>query len=252
MELIARIDLHAAYVLMILLGIGMFLLFRPTARYAAPDRAQYWRLQLLTLLAALIGAKFVVLMGDAGWPLQPFDDWVELLVSGRSIVGALLFGFLVAEGLKPLLGYTLPPNDRFALLLPFSIASGRMGCWLTGCCMGVPMTGGVALVGIDGVSRFPAPLAEMGFHLLAGITLLLLWRRQLLQGRLFALYLVAYGLFRFVTEYLRVTPKVFGGWSAYQWFSLALIAAGASALYLRRNSRTAQREIPAVAVAPAR
>jgi phosphatidylglycerol:prolipoprotein diacylglycerol transferase len=239
-----ELNLHAAYAGMVLLGFGLFLVFRPTASYAAPEKRAYIRLQVLALIGAIVGAKLVVLMGDAGWPVVPFHDWTNLLLSGRSIVGALLFGFLVAEGLKPLLGYRLPPNDRFAIVLPFSIATGRLGCWMSGCCLGIPMTGPFALVGIDGVSRFPAPLVELAFHLLCGVAFILLWRAKRLSGRLFALYLVAYGVFRFFTEFLRVTPKVFDGLSAYQWFSLMMVIAGATALYLRRDRVASRSPFP--------
>ncbi|MFM5917975.1 MAG: prolipoprotein diacylglyceryl transferase, partial [Novosphingobium sp.] len=151
---------------------------------------------------------------------------------------ALLFGFIVAEACKPLLGYRLPPNDRFAVILPFSIATGRLGCWFTGCCLGVPMQGGIAMIAADGVSRYPAALVEAAFNVIAGLGGMLLLRRGMLQGRLFALYLVVYGVFRALTEELRVTEKVFAGYSAYQWLSLAMIIAGAIALYARRNHRS--------------
>jgi phosphatidylglycerol:prolipoprotein diacylglycerol transferase len=229
------VNLELAYATLVLLGIALVLLVRPASRYSSHEKRQYWRLQGITLLGAVLGAKFAVLMGDALWPLQPVGDWYALLVSGRSIVGALLFGFLAAEAAKPLLGYTLPPNDRFAIVLPFSIATGRLGCWMSGCCLGVEMHGGIALDGVDGVERFPAPLVELAFHLLAGGTMLAAWRHGLLRGRLFACYLVAYGAFRFGTEFLRVTPKAFGGLSAYQWLSLAMMVAGAAALHLRRQ-----------------
>ena len=89
----------------------------------------------------------------------------------------------------------------------------------------------------------PAALVEMGFHLLAGLVMIALWKRGRWPGRLFALYLVAYGLFRFATEFLRATPKTWEGWSAYQWFALMLVAAGLLSLYLRR-------ELPAFARMP--
>lgn len=228
--------LHAAYAGMIALGIALLIVFRPTARYSTPERRSYYRIQLVTLLGALLGAKFAVLVGDALWPIQPVRDWTALLWSGRSIVGALLFGFLAAELAKPLLRYPLPPNDRFAVALPFSIATGRIGCWLTGCCLGVPMRGGIAMTAADGVVRYPAALVECAFHLLAGIGLAWLYRRGLLQGRLFAAYLAAYGVFRFFTEFLRITPKAFWHLSFYQWLCLAMILAGSVALALRRHA----------------
>ena len=226
--------LQLAYAGMVLLGIVLLLAFRPARHYRSHERAQYWRLQAITLVAALVGAKFAVLVGDELWPLRPFHEWQQLLLSGRSIVGALLFGFLAAEAAKPLLRYPLPPNDRFAMLLPFSIATGRIGCWLTGCCLGVESHGPFAVVGRDGVPRIPAAPIEFAFHVAAGIALIALWRRKRLAGRLFAAYLVAYGVFRFVSEAWRVTPKAFAGLSAYQWIALAMVAAGAVALVVRR------------------
>jgi phosphatidylglycerol:prolipoprotein diacylglycerol transferase len=231
------VNLELAYAGMVLAGIALFAFFRPTTPYDAGERAQYLRLQGIAILAALLGAKFAVLVGDALWPLRPFHDWMALLLSGRSIVGALLFGFVAAELAKPLLRYPLPPNDRFAIVLPFSIATGRLGCWLSGCCLGIESHGPLALVGVDGVSRIPAPLIELAFHLGAGLALVALYRRGVLRGRLFALYLVAYGAFRFVSEYWRVTEKAFAGWSAYQWMALAMVVAGAIALYARRGLR---------------
>lgn len=229
------LDLQLAYAFMVLLGIALVLLVRPASAYSSRERQQYYRLQAITLVGAILGAKLAVLMGDALWPLQPFHGWAELALSGRSIVGALLFGFIAAEVAKPLLRYTLPPNDRFAVVLPFSIATGRLGCWISGCCLGVEMHGPLAMTAADGVSRFPAALVELGFHLAAGATLLMLWRRKRLAGRLFALYLMAYGAFRFGSEFWRVTPKAFAGLSAYQWMCLAMVAAGAVSFHWRRR-----------------
>ena len=150
------LDLQLAYAFMVLLGIALVLLVRPASAYSSRERQQYYRLQAITLVGAILGAKLAVVMGDALWPLQPFHGWAELALSGRSIVGALLFGFIAAEVAKPLLHYKLPPNDRFAVVLPFSIATGRLGCWISGCCLGVEMHGPLAMTAADGVSRLKA------------------------------------------------------------------------------------------------
>jgi phosphatidylglycerol:prolipoprotein diacylglycerol transferase len=234
-------NLQLSYALAVVLGIAVIAVFRPASHLRKPDRSQYYRLQAITLIGAIVGAKLAVLMGDALWPLHPFPGWTGLLVSGRSIVGALLFGFVTAEVFKPILGYRLPPNDRFAMGLPISIATGRIGCWFSGCCLGVEMHGPFAVRGVDGIPRFPAPLVEFGFHLIAATLLITLWRRKLMTGRLFALFLVVYGVFRFGTEFLRVTPKAFWGLSAYQWLSVGMVLAGATALYLRRSAAENRR-----------
>jgi phosphatidylglycerol:prolipoprotein diacylglycerol transferase len=227
-------DLHETYGVLMVASVVLLLLTPTTKHFAtSEDRGRYYTMQAITALGAAVGAKLGVLFGDALWPIRPFDDWSALLVSGRSIAGALLFGFLAVEAAKPLLRYDIPPNDRFAVMLPFSIAIGRIGCLVAGCCRGAPWDGPLAITYADGIPRHPAQLYEALFQLVAGWALLVLLRRKALFGRLFALYLAAYGLFRFVTEFIRDTDKAFAGLSAYQWMSVAMIVAGTTALYLR-------------------
>lgn len=219
---------------MVVLGLALALAFPVTKHFEDPlDKRRYYTLQAITAVCAVLGAKFAVLLGDALWPIRDFHGWGSLWNSGRSIVGALLFGFLGAEAAKPLLRYDIPPNDRFAIILPFSIGLGRIGCLIAGCCRGLPHDGVWAITYSDGISRHPAPLYEMIFHWSMGFVLIALWRRQMLFGRLFALYLASYGAFRFLTEYLRETPKAYDGFSAYQLLSVAMILAGSLALVAR-------------------
>jgi prolipoprotein diacylglyceryltransferase len=94
-----------------------------------------------------------------------------------------LFGFLGVEAGKPLLRYDIPPNDRFAIILPFSIGLGRIGCLIVGCCRGLPTMARGRSPMLDGIPRHPRPLYEMVFHWAMGFLLIALWRRQLLFGR---------------------------------------------------------------------
>lgn len=225
---------HPGYAVTVLLGFALVLGFPLTKHMRDPrDRRRYYILQGITLLGALAGAKLAVLMGDALWPLKHFDDWMALLLSGRSIIGALLVGFLVAEAAKPFMAYKMPPNDRFAVILPFSIGIGRFGCYLAGCCRGLPYDGPLSIAYADGIARHAIAFYEMAFHIAAGLLLLHLYRRKILFGRLFSLYLILYGVFRFQSEFLRVTEKAFLGYSAYQWFALAAVAAGIVSIVLR-------------------
>jgi Prolipoprotein diacylglyceryltransferase len=234
MELASSFDLHGLYVALMVLAF-LLTLTNPLTRHF-PDkrsRERYYTMQMITALCAVLGAKFAVLLGDALWPLRSFDGWSALLTSGRSIAGALLFGFVGAEAAKPLLHYDIPPNDRFAMILPFSIGIGRVGCLIAGCCRGLPYAGPLAITYSDGIARHPAPLYELVFHIAMGFLLRALWRRQILFGRLFALYLASYGVFRFFTEFLRETAKPFAGLSAYQWMAIAMVIAGGIAVLVR-------------------
>jgi phosphatidylglycerol:prolipoprotein diacylglycerol transferase len=234
------LDLHFGYALMVVLGFALTLSFPLTRHFSDPrDRRRYYAMQAITATCALLGAKIAVLFGDELWPFHDFHDWDSLITGGRSLAGALLFGFLGAEAAKPLLRYDIPPNDRFAIILPFSIGLGRIGCLIAGCCRGLPFDGAWAITYADGIPRHPAPVYEMLFHWSMGFLLIGMWRRQILFGRLFALYLVSYGVFRFFTEYLRETPKAYGNLSAYQFMSLLMIVAGGIAIIARSGAQPA-------------
>jgi len=107
------------YFLFVGVGVLMALAF-PVVRHIREQRLrrQYYLLQAITLLGAIVGAKLSVLFGDYHWPWASVNDWQSVLWSGRSITGALIVGFLFAEIAKPIVDYAMPPNDRFAALLP--------------------------------------------------------------------------------------------------------------------------------------
>jgi phosphatidylglycerol:prolipoprotein diacylglycerol transferase len=226
---------YPEYALSVILAVVVVLFF-PITR-DLPDRRsrrQYLVLQAMVVVAAVVGAKLAVLFGEFGWPFRPITgDWMSVLVSGRSILGALLFGLLAGELGKPLVGYTRPPNDRFAAVLPFSFAIGRVGCLLHGCCRGLPHDGWCSITYADGIPRHPAPAYEIIFLITIGVMFMKMVKRRMLQGRLFSLYLVLYGTFRFATEYVRETPRVFGTISGYQVLALMCVAIGAVMFWWR-------------------
>lgn len=228
---------HAGYVVPVLAGLLLAALFPSSRGIADPiERSKYRWIQALTLIGALLGAKFAAIVGDLGWPLEPVGLDAFLLV-GRSITGALLFGFLTAELLKVPFDYRTPPNDRFAMILPFSIAIGRVGCMLVGCCGGRPTDSLLALPDHEGVMRHPTALYDLLFHLGLGIAFVFMQRRGVMKHRLFALHLVLYGLFRFAIEPLRDSRLYAGPFSAYQLFAIAMVVCGAWSL--RRNTPAA-------------
>jgi phosphatidylglycerol:prolipoprotein diacylglycerol transferase len=76
----------------------------------------------------------------------------------------------------------------------------------------------------EGVPRVPSTVIEALFHLACTATAWRLERRGVLRGQLFHAYLIAYGLFRFVTEFWRDTPRFGFGLSPYQLLAVALAA----------------------------
>jgi phosphatidylglycerol:prolipoprotein diacylglycerol transferase len=123
-----------------------------------------------------------------------------------------------------------------------ALAVGRCGCFYNGCCYGVetglpwavPFT-------IDGATTWrQTQIYEIAFHLGMALALLELTRRGLLAGNRLKLYLICYGIFRFLTEFIRPEPAMWLGLTFYQWAALAL-ATGLAAQW------SAERPQPATA-----
>lgn len=232
------------YPTLVTASLALLFVFPSSKRIAdRRDRLVYWGLQVVTLLGAIAGAKLAMLAGDLGWPVVPLASWRTFVWSGRSITGGLIGGFLAAEAAKPLVGWTLPPNDHFAAKLPFSVALGRVGCLLGGCCRGLPHDGPLSVVYDDGVPRWPAPVFEIAFQIAAGLLFVRLVRRGQLGGRVFALYMMLYGVFRFATEPLRETPKSLGALSVYQALAVVMVLLGAAS-FVARSRSALPREVP--------
>ena len=174
---------------------------------------------------AFFGAKIAYLVSE-GWLHMSSDDrWLHWM-TGKSVTGALLGGYIGVEAFKKLVGYTQTTGDRFALVAPVGIIIGRLGCLSHGCCQGIPCQ-------IGPLDHWPAVPVEIAFNLIALIIIVILHRRKIQQGQLFHLYLIAYGLFRFAHEFLRDTPKPFLGLSGYQIISLLLAVLACFAFYRR-------------------
>ncbi len=107
---------------------------------------------------------------------------------------------------------------------------GRIGCFLNGCCYGVPTTLPIGIafhnpaLGIETLPSHPAQLYEA-----AGLVLLFGWlvryrTRSPYEGAVFGMWLMGYSILRFLVEFVRagVTAKVINGLTEVQWLSLVL------------------------------
>jgi phosphatidylglycerol---prolipoprotein diacylglyceryl transferase len=176
---------------------------------------------IAALLSAFVDAKIVYLIAEGwlDWPLP--DRWLRL-ATGKSILGALLGGYAGVEIAKRVLGYRSVTGDLFAIIAPLGIAIGRIGCLINGCCLGrVCEPAWYSIADARGIPRWPAVPLEFAFNLAALASFFILRQiqrpaasaptvetppRYALQGQHFHLFLISYGLFRFVHEFWRDTP----------------------------------------------
>lgn len=92
--------------------------------------------------------------------------------------------------------------DVFTICLVFTLMCARLNCMISGCCLG-------AHIPIEGLThlRFPTRELELLFYV---ILLSQLWRKVVTgsaRGMIYPIYMIAYGIFRFVTETLRFSDR---------------------------------------------
>ncbi len=187
------------------------------------------------LFGAFAGAKIVYLAAEGWLYWNDPNRWI-ILATGKSITGAFLGGYAAVEIAKRALGYKTATGDWFAVIAPLGIMFGRVGCMVHGCCLGeVCAPSWYTMNDSHGVARWPAAAVELIFNAIMLGVALLLKRFKILPGQHFHIYLMAYGTFRFVHEFLRDTPRIVGPFSGYQIAALAVAALGAVGFILRRR-----------------
>lgn len=123
--------------------------------------------------------------------------------SNMSLFGGVFFMPLFYWGVAKLAKQkTADVFDVFTICLVFTLMCARLNCIISGCCLG-------AHIPIEGLTHLCFPTREM--ELLFYVLLLSrLWRKVLsgsARGMIYPIYMISYGIFRFVTETLRVSNR---------------------------------------------
>lgn len=193
-----------------------------------------WDLYLLLALGwagLFAGAK---LLGILIHLPRAYSHWLAALSQPRQFFSLLFqFGSVFYGGLLGALAIVYIASQKrgldfaqvgrlFAPGLSLFLALARLGCFLGGCCYGIPFTPGLAMAHSPHIPRLPVQLLEAAFCAL----LFLLFARLARQGkpRLLSAWLCAYASFRFCMEFLRAgyTPRLLG-LTLSQWISLGLL-----------------------------
>ena len=128
-------------------------------------------------------------------------------------------------------------SDFLAPILALGHAVGRLGCFFNGCCYGRVTTGRFGFV-FDGeaIPRIPTQLYESALLLTLSAYLFYRIRKPHADGEIFARYLVAYSVSRFVIEFWRGDQIPVAHLTIPQWISLFLFFGGVVwMVYLRRK-----------------
>jgi len=210
----------------------------------AMTRARRWGLDanrvldlgIYIIIAALVGAKLMLLIVDFDQFRQSPWDLLALARSGGVFYGGLILAVLVAFWY--IAKHRMPfwtTCDVFAPGIALGHVTGRLGCFAAGCCYGRPtevpwavvFTNPLAAANVGtplGIPLHPTQLYEAGAELLILVLLLVTERRgKLFAGRTFWAYMFLYAVSRYVIEIYRGDPRgALLGFSTSQFISLIL------------------------------
>lgn len=196
---------------------------------------------IVTLLSALVGAKllFIIVSWSSIVELfktHPFMDSLMSIIQG----GFVFYGGLLGGGLglfiftkcrkESLFKY----SNMFTLALPLGHAFGRVGCFIAGCCYGMPYDGFLSFTYTNamdastpiGVPLLPIQLIEaVALFVLFAVLLFIYLKFPKKRNLVTTIYLVAYAVMRFTLEFFRGDKErgLLLGLSTSQWISIAIV-----------------------------
>ncbi len=173
-------------------------------------------LAIYTIIAAIAGSRFFYVIGQ--WDYFRSNPLEIFMVQKGGLV--FLGGFFLALAVTVLYASAkkIPLLKLFDALAPgvtlgYSIA--RIGCFLNGCCFGLPTklswglifpAGSLAASYFPGEPLHPTQLYSMILMFLAFLVLIWIYRSKKFDGQIFFWWLILYSTYRFLVEALRFSP----------------------------------------------
>lgn len=244
-----------SYTLMAAIGAALFfiLLRRYFIQMGLRRDEEYWLLVNVIAISAFLGAKAFYLIFSFPGSLNSISRPVFSINSGFSASG-FFFGLICGVwifSLKLKLDF-FRIMDRICIVLPFWQALGKAGCFLHGCCYGIPAPSGLPwsvkfssqLSGVPdmllGIALHPVQLYESGADFFLGLSLILISKKidsvKYRRGLILALYLIFYGIIRFSLDFFRASNGFHGAGSiSGHVIAGLLILSGVLMLILRRD-----------------
>lgn len=220
------------------------------------DANNFILIEAYTLLGGFVGAKLLYLVIEKNtidWQRFFHDSsyFSTMMQGGFVFYGGLLGGLLclaLASKLHNINSITYV--RRLIFLIPWIHGFGRIGCFLAGCCYGIPYTGLFAVHFPEGslapshTTLFPIQIVEAFMLLLLAGILLLLCRKNF--SHTLPIYLICYAIIRFSLEYYRYDEARgrFLFFSTSQWISCAMFLLAILLLVIPHKRNAYKRRHP--------
>ena len=219
------------------------------ARRRGVDATRIMDLGIYLIIAALIGAKLMLVLIDFDYFRRQPRELLSLVRAGGVFYGGLIGAFLV--GIWLVRRYKLHLWTTADLMTPgiaLGHVVGRLGCLLAGCCYGRPTSVPWAITFTDPSAAVnvgtplhqalhPTQLYDAGAELIILAVLLATERKgKPFAGRTFWVYVLLYAISRFVIEIYRGDPRgTILDLSTSQFVSVVLVPVSLAMLWRLRS-----------------
>ena len=218
-------DSHSVFVALGMLAAGVIFGIEKRRRGVSDPRMVY------VVLGAVMGAAIMARLGTWAQHLDPSKNLnlaEQLLRGNASVLSALVGAWLGVHIAKKLAHYPERTGDLFAPAVALAMAIGRIGCLLTerpgtptGTEWGIVLSPDAAQYtgSPAGVPLHPSFVYEIIFHAVAFVVLWFWLRhRPIAAGETLTIYIAAYGVFRFLIEFVRGNEVAWLGLTRPQLF----------------------------------
>ncbi|MCI8608859.1 MAG: hypothetical protein HFE73_04370 [Firmicutes bacterium] len=200
-------------------GCGWLWMFRARLRLSVP------LIPIMSLLNTAAGLICVKLFAG-------LEAWGNPLESGQSLFGSVfLLPILYVIGAKISRRQIQDVFDIFAMCTITTLVFARVACIVSGCCLGEFLPGSETL-------RWPTRELEILFHLGLLVFFCLESKEEKHIGEIWPLYMMTYGIFRFVEEWFRAGDGVIGPFHyGHIWAILSIVIGSSIYIELREQKR---------------
>ena len=207
---------------------------------------------LYAIIGVGVGAKLLYILTNIPFLIENYhtlDFWdtlIQMFKGGFVFYGGLIGGILgiyiyakqFKISFKSILLTLLP-------VVPLIHAIGRIGCLCAGCCYGMEYDGFGSIVfhnsllAPNNVPLFPMQIVESICNLIIFAIIFVTYKKFIGTYKSIALYLILYGIVRFVLEFFRgdLIRGIYFSLSTSQWISIILFIIGFGILILNKTPK---------------
>jgi phosphatidylglycerol:prolipoprotein diacylglycerol transferase len=206
------------------------------------------------LVSSIVGVRLFFVMTHAG----SFDPWYRAFFiwdGGLTLYGGIILATATVWWMTRRRGIPfMVIADNFSPGVLLGIGLTRLGCFMAGCCYGLPTdhacgvsfpAGSDPWLQFGGLTVHPTQLYASALGFLGTGLLIFLERWPAPRGATFGRFLVFYGVARFIEDMFRWYESeqiLMWGWSNNQWISVALVLGGLFVLVLGHRGLFGRRE----------